>query len=209
MRKLFGIIEEVQSEINGKIQIVGGFPGPRILAGGISQSGYLVKKIWEIAVKRIKKDKPRVDSVLILGLGGGSAAELIAKYYPGARITGLDIDPVMVDMGKKYLKLGDIENLKIVIADARSWVKKNKVKYDIILIDLFQGTKIPEEFYQEDFLEDAQKILEKDGIIAFNHLFSNLEKHDATRLLTALRNIFFGVVSVQPEANIIFICYQG
>lgn len=209
MIKLFGIIEEVQSEMNGKIQILGGLEGPRILVGGISQSGWLVKKIWESALKRIKKEKPVCASVLILGLGGGSSATLIPKYYKDAQITGLDIDPVIVDMGKKYLGLSEVQNMEVVIADARSWVKKSKEKYDLILIDLFQGTKIPDEFYQEEFLLDVQKLLKDDGIVAFNHLYSNLEKQDANRLLSTLRNVFIGIVSVQPEANIIFVCFQG
>ncbi|TSC89009.1 MAG: hypothetical protein G01um10145_718 [Microgenomates group bacterium Gr01-1014_5] len=211
MFKLFSIVEEKESPINGKIQIVRDLQGARIIVGGVSQSGWLVKSIWNKALKKISNLQSPVSNVLILGLGGGSAAELVQKYWPEAKITGVDIDPLMVEMGKKHLQLASV-NINVVIADAWEWVEtakgKKGVKYDLVLVDLFNGSKIPEKFYREKFIRSIQKILAPGGVATFNHLYSFIEKETAHKLQKKLRNIFITVNTVLPEANIIFLCFS-
>lgn len=211
MFKLFQILAEAESPINGKIQVIKTFEGVRIVAGGISQSGWLVEKVWKAALKRIKKERPNVDNVCVLGLGGGSALKLINKYWPEAKITGVDIDPVMIDFGKKFLSLEKISNLEIVNNDAERWVTegvKEKKIFDLILIDLYTGVRIPEQFKEIRFLEKIKKLLLEGGVVAFNHLYSPQEREDAHKLHGRLRQVFSAIVSIQPEANIIFIGYH-
>lgn len=211
MFKLFSIVEEKESPVSGKIQIVRDLQGARIIVGGVSQSGWLVKSIWNRALKRIKNQELEIKKVLILGLGGGSAAELVQKYWPDAKTTGVDIDPLMVEMGKKHLQLARL-NINVVIADAWEWVEtaksKKGAKYDLVLVDLFKGSKIPEKFYREKFIRALQKILAPGGVAAFNHLYSFIEKETALKLQKKLRNIFITVNTVLPEANIIFLCFS-
>ena len=57
MFKLFSIVEEKESPINGKIQIVRDLQGARIIVGGVSQSGWLVKSIWNKALKKVTSNK--------------------------------------------------------------------------------------------------------------------------------------------------------
>lgn len=212
MFKLFSIVEEKESPINGKIQIVRDFQGARIIAGGVSQSGWLVKSVWKAALKRIKSQKKEIKSVLILGLGGGSAAELVVEYWPEAKITGVDLDPLMIDMGKKYLRLGEIENLKVIVADAQKWLDetrdRKKEKYDLVLVDLFNGSKIPEKFYRDKFVDNVQKLVLPGGVVAFNHLYSFYERENSKKLQKVLRRFFATISTVLPEANIIFLCFN-
>lgn len=210
MGRFFGTIEEVQSPYNGKIQVLGGIEGPRIVSGGLSQSGWLVKKIWRSGIKRVKKYLASPTKVLILGLGGGSAAQLINEYFPEAQIKGIDIDPEMVALGKKYLRLGEIRNLEVVIADALTWVDRNKSRtYDLILVDLFNGTKIPHEFKTKKFIKAIKELTHTRGIVAFNHFYSREDKKDSEKFLNILRKVFPLVISVTPEANIIFLCFNN
>ena len=110
------ILETTKSSFNKDIKVVSTFGvGTYIQAGGITQSGGVVKTIWKTALKNIGKEK--VKSCLILGLGGGTVAGLVRKKYPLAKITGVEIDPVMVALGKKYLGL-ERHGVDIKIADA-------------------------------------------------------------------------------------------
>lgn len=212
----FGIIEERNSPHNGRIVVLGGFEGPRILVGGLSQSGWLVRKIWQAALKRALQDLPRPENVLILGLGGGSSAELVQKYCPLAMILGIDIDSEIVDLGKKYLRLDNVNNLEILITDAREWVDKQtgkstqKIpqKYDLILIDLFVGTKIPEYFKSEVFFKKVKRLLSPRGIVCCNHFYAGKDRESAHKFLQVLRNVFGKIVWVTPEANIIYLCFN-
>ncbi|TSC53454.1 MAG: Uncharacterized protein LiPW16_386, partial [Microgenomates group bacterium LiPW_16] len=79
----------------------------KIVVSGLTQSGPLAEKVWESGIKTLigeragrHKIRPfRADlsapSILILGLGGGSLAKLLNKYFPQAKITGIEIDPLM------------------------------------------------------------------------------------------------------------------
>ena len=46
--------------------------------------------------------------------------------YPHAQITGVDIDAVMLSLGKKYFGLSDIPQLSLIVADAKDFVQRSK-----------------------------------------------------------------------------------
>lgn len=207
--RLFTKLEEMESSVNGKIQVVKTFEGVRILVGGVSQSGWLVKKIWKTVLSKINKDGLVPRRVFILGLGGGSAAEVIGEFWPEASILGIDKDEKMVELGRKYLSLGKVKRLKVVIGDAQEFISKKGGQFDLILVDLYIGGKIPVRFRGIKFMQDVYDRLKPGGIAAFNHLYSQLEKKDAEVFGQRLRRVFPVVISVQPEVNIVFIGYRG
>ncbi|MBI2268142.1 MAG: fused MFS/spermidine synthase [Candidatus Blackburnbacteria bacterium] len=207
MSLFFKVLEEIDSPYNGNIRVVSNLEGVRILVGGISQSGWLVRKIWQAAIRRIAKEKESVGRVLVLGLGGGSVAELVQRQWPKSKKVGIDIDGTMVELGKKYLGLGEVQNLKAEILDARKWLRDNKnKKFDLVLVDIYKGEDIPQEFRKEGFIRDVLRVLKKDGIAAFNHLYSARERRGANEFSQKLHHVFPSVTVVTPEANIIFLC---
>ena len=83
------ILEEKESLINGKVVVVKSLGlGTHIQVEGLTQSGSVVYDVWNTTLKRIKKGNKQVDNSLILGLGGGSAAILVRKYWKNTKITG-------------------------------------------------------------------------------------------------------------------------
>ena len=156
----------VDSKFNGQIKIKKYLWETSVWVGGFEQSGPLVKAVWQKALKNVTI-APK--SVLILGLGCGVAAKLISQKFPNALITGVEIDPVMIDVGKKYFDLGKIKRLKIICEDAKVFLKKNKKKFDLILVDIYIGEKqvLPNnlKFYKK-----------KNGVILLNELKDNKNK---------------------------------
>ena len=205
------ILDKVSSPYNGNITIVKTFGSTRILVDGIAQSGSLVRKIWKKALDTIRSLKPEVEvkDILILGLGGGSVLEIIEKYWPNSQKTGVEIDQLMVDIGKKYLNLDHVRNLNTVVENAFEWVKshKGKRKFDLILVDLCIGGNVPKEFITKDFLIDLKALLKDKGIAAFNHLYFGDKKEEAANFETKLGSVFSSKIAVKPNSNIIFICY--
>lgn len=199
------VLEEKESPINGDIRVVKDLAwGVHIQANGLTQSGGVVEAIWKGTIKKIKKEKPEIKNCLILGIGGGTVGVLIRKHYPNSEIKGIDIDPIMVEMGKKYLGLNK-ENLKIEIKDAE---KLGKDKYDLIIIDLYQGREVPEKFKTDKFLKDILKHLTKNGFAVFNRLYYGEKRPEAVNFLKNLEKIFAKVDVYYPEANIMFLCYN-
>jgi len=201
------IIEEVHSPINGKIEVVKslGF-GTYIKVEGLTQSGGVVYDVWKSTLKEVKKEKPEITKSLILGLGGGSAAKLVKKYWPKAKIIGVDIDPVMIRLGKKYLGLQDIE---IRIEDADKFIRKQLlagIKYDLVLIDMYIGDKVPGKFQSDKFIEAIQKLLSEDGVAIFNRLYFGEKRPEAVKFGNRLESLFSNVDYVYPEANLMLVC---
>ena len=59
--------------------------------------------MWRKAVRRVPSTA-RIESVLLLGLGGGSAINEVHTRFPIAQIAVLEWDPVMVNLAHE-LKL--------------------------------------------------------------------------------------------------------
>ena len=76
--------------------------------------------------------------VLLLGLGGGSAARIVRALAPEARITGVEIDADVVTLARRWFDL-DALRVETVVADARAFVARTRARYDVVLEDCFVG----------------------------------------------------------------------
>ncbi len=198
------VIEEINSKINGKIKVVKSLAfGTYLQVDNLTQSGGVVYEIWKETIKEIRKQNSEIKNCLILGLGGGSAATLIQKFWPKAKITGVDIDPKIVDLGKKYLGLKGVD---IAIADAQDFVKKTKDKYDLILVDTYIGYDYPRKFESDAFLNHISTRLNKEGLAVFNRLFFDNKRSEAVKFGNKLERIFPEVEYFYPQANVMLIC---
>ena len=79
------------------------------------------------------------------------------------------------------------QNLKIINQDAALYTRNTKNKYDLILVDCYQGYKIPPVFEQEKFLKSLSKIGE---IVLINRLFWDDHKQKTLGFLRKLNNLF-------------------
>ena len=137
----------------------------RILRKGLSYIGY----------ERIRK----FDRVLVLGVAGGSVVKTLIdeRDYKG-KITGVEIDPLAVEIANKYFGLNEIKNLEIVIDDAFEFVLKTKEKYDLIIIDIFQDTVMPNFLFEDFFINRINFLLNVNGFILFNTMTLNQKDKD-------------------------------
>ena len=203
------VLKEVTSPINGKLQVIQDLAwGTYIQGGGLTQSGGILEKIWKDTLKEIRNIPIEIRNVLILGLGGGSLAALTRKNYPKARIVGIDIDPIMVDLGKKYLKLNE-NKIQFQIHDAYDFLSKYNVgntHYDLICTDLYVGEDFPEKFGRDEFIGNVKKTLSDNGIAIFNRTYYDEKRKDAKLFGERLERHFKNVKWYYPEANLMFLC---
>src|SRR3989344_2104718 len=189
------ILEEVTSPINGKIQVVRSLGlGNYIQVEGLTQSGGVVNEVWKTTLWKLKNKRTKeLKNCLILGLGGGSAAKLVRKFWPDAKITGVEIDPIMVNLGKKYLKLDAVE-VDIVIDDAYKFVANSSKliaqSYNLILVDLYIGYDVPEKFTKQDLIYLARSLLASGGVVVFNRLYFGEKRKEAEKFGEKLEKVF-------------------
>ena len=65
------------------------------------------------------------------------------------------------------------ENVSIVVDDAFEFVLKTKEKYDLIIIDIFQDTTMPNFLFENFFTKKLCSLLEVNGCILFNTMILN------------------------------------
>ena len=125
----------------------------------------LRKGLGSIGFKTILK----MEHILVLGVAGGSVIKTLTEEIKfKGRITGVEIDPEIIKIANSYFNLDKISNLEIVIDDAFEFALKTKNKYDLIIIDVFQDTRMPNFLFEEFFQNRTCFLLKDKGIILFN-----------------------------------------
>lgn len=126
--------------------------------------------------------------VLILGNASGSLSRIINTFYPDIEVTGIEIDPAITEISKKYMGLANDET-KIIHSDARAFLLSNEDKYDLVLIDTYNALDIPVHLTSVEFFELVKNHLTDEGLIGMNVL--TLDKE----LLLTMANTLSTVVT--------------
>ncbi|WP_370031436.1 spermidine synthase [Flavobacterium sp. 28YEA47A] len=109
------------------------------------------------------------EHILILGVAGGSVIKTLSEEigFKG-KITGVEIDPEVLQIANSYFGLDKIPNLEIIVDDASKYVLKDKNKYGLIIVDIFQDTTMPDFLFEDSFQKSICELLDEKGIILFN-----------------------------------------
>lgn len=129
-----------------------------------------LQRILKYGLQAIGYDKVReMDHILVLGVAGGSVFKtLIDEIKFKGTLTGVEIDPSIIEIATDHFKLKEIPRLEIVIDDAFEFVLKTSEKYDLIIIDVFQDTTMPNFLFESFFVQRICYLLKSKGSIVFN-----------------------------------------
>jgi len=106
-------------------------------------------------------------TALLLGLGAGTLAHLLTRQAPAVRITGVDIDPGIIDFARRYFDLA-LPNLEVIVADAFDYVARCTQPFDYVAVDLFRGAAFHRGVLARPFLQRLAAIAGPDGDIVIN-----------------------------------------
>lgn len=137
--------------------------------------------------------------VLILGLGGG----VIANQFINSNcdVDVIEIDPRIEKIATNLFNLD--YRVKVIIEDARRYIKNSKKKYDLIFVDTFHGESIPSHIFTREALSEMKKILDTNGVLISNfHGFTDEERGAGTAaVLKTLRNVGFKTKLLTSNIN--------
>lgn len=129
-----------------------------------------LQRILRIGLTHIGfKNVSEMQNILVLGVAGGSVIKtLVNEIKYSGKITGVEIDAEIIAIANTYFHLDQIPNLQIVIDDAFEFVLKTKEKYDLIIIDIFQDTTMPNFLFEKFFANRLGMLLNNKGFLLFN-----------------------------------------
>ncbi len=108
-----------------------------------------------------------VKNVALIGLAAGTMAQQITAGYGPIPIDGVEIDPKIVDVGRKYFNMTE-PNLNVVVQDGRYFLRTTDKKYSIIGIDAYQQPYIPFHLTTKEFFQEVDNHLAPDGVTIIN-----------------------------------------
>ena len=109
-----------------------------------------------------------VRTALVLGNAGGSTARAIAALYPAVRTDGVELDPKVTDVARRFLGLNRIPRLHVITADARAYLRSTAKRYDVIAIDAYRQPYIPFQVTTREFFTLVRSHLTPGGAVALN-----------------------------------------
>jgi spermidine synthase len=129
--------------------------------------------VWDaLAAPLLLLPPRRRRRVLVLGLGGGSAARLVRALAPAAHVVGVELDAEVLRVARRRLGL-DALGLEVVRADAREYLAAGRPRFDAILEDVFvgrgRGVRKP-DWLPEPGLALAARRVAPGGILVSNAL---------------------------------------
>ncbi len=113
------------------------------VAGGThatwSRNRVLTGYIWDaLTAAVLLQPNPKNKRILVLGFGGGTVVRQILHFLPDAKVTAIEIDPMMIELARTYM---DTKSLRaqILLGDGYAFAAKSPPIYDVVLDDIFLG----------------------------------------------------------------------
>src|SRR6266852_4612950 len=109
----------------------------------------------------------KLHRVAIIGLAGGTIAHQFTQVYGPVPIDGVEIDPAIVKVGRKYFAMNE-SNLHVSEQDGRTFLETTHAHYDLVAIDAFQQPYIPFQLTTREFFITIRAHLSATGVVALN-----------------------------------------
>ena len=111
-----------------------------------------------------EKDAPM--DVLILGMGTGTYATQLNRYFGEMNVIGVEIDEDITSLARDYFELP--ESVPVVTYDGRAYLHAADAKYDVIMVDAYQDITIPFQMASTEFFEEVRTHLKDGGVMIVN-----------------------------------------
>jgi spermidine synthase len=110
-------------------------------------------------------DRP-ARNLLLVGLGGGTIVSFLARHLPELEQQSVEIDPLVVQLARKYFALPDKGEIRTAIGDGRQFLRSNKGSYDVIMLDAYKVGGIPFHLTTVEFMRLVKERTAAGGVVA-------------------------------------------
>ena len=139
-------------------------------------------------------------SIMILGMGSGTYASYCAKYFPGARIQGAEIDEKIAAIASEYFGLPD--SVDVAVADGRAYLTASEDLFDVIMVDAYQDITIPFQLSSVEFFQQVQSHLKPGGVMVVNLNMTSTENGSINQYLCdTMASVFRHTYTVNVARN--------
>ncbi len=108
---------------------------------------------------------PENSKALVLGLGGGSAAN---NFFYNSKfiVDAVELDGRIAKLASKYFLLSP--DVNVIVDDARHYLETTQKTYDLIFFDVFKADVQPSHLLSLECFQKAKSLLNKNGLVIIN-----------------------------------------
>ncbi len=142
-----------------------------------------------------------VKRMAIIGLAAGTAARQATAVYHGLPIDGFEIDPRIVEVGRKYFDM-NMSNLNVHVEDGRLGLEQSPELYDIIAVDAYRPPYIPPQMTTREFFQICADRLKNKGVLTLNAASVPGDRRLINGLATTMNAVFPSVYIVDIPGSL-------
>ncbi len=183
----------------------------KLLLGGAVQSVSINSRsvhslYWGAVARLIRKYVQSPRSALFLGLGGASIQHLLRANFPSLSMVSVEIDPVVVDVSRKFFGLDNLADHKVIVANAFRVVAEPQLyglspqSFDVAVVDILQGDALPSLASSGQFLASLRALMLPGGFVVVGHSYKEDYQLNADALVRLMED-FFSDVSTEVVAG--------
>jgi spermidine synthase len=112
-------------------------------------------------------ERPTRD-MLVIGNAGGTIGRAYGRYYADVAIDGVELDPELNTVARRWFGAGDNPRMRLIAADGRPFLERTDKRYDLIVVDAYRQPYVPFYLATSEFFRLAREHLRPGGMIALN-----------------------------------------
>jgi spermidine synthase len=152
--------------------------------------------VWDaLAAPLLWLPRRQRGSVLVLGLGGGSAARLVRAVAPRARIVGVERSAEVIRAAQRWFDL-DALGVEVVHEDAQRFLGRSRAHFDVVIEDVFIGserTVRKPQWLLDTGLAAAARRLRRGGLLVANSI------DETGKVVRVMRDHFPSLLRIEVE----------
>ncbi|OIP97953.1 hypothetical protein AUK40_02200 [Candidatus Wirthbacteria bacterium CG2_30_54_11] len=129
----------------------------------------------------------------VIGAAGGTAYRMWEETSGDQfdfTFEGAEIDPVVVDLSRKYFGMDQYPNVEVSAQDGRIFLKQSKGDYDIVFLDAYRQIYMPPHLTSLEFFQLVRDRMSEDGVMIanVNAMFEGSDIYQ--RMVRTLQEVF-------------------
>jgi spermidine synthase len=114
--------------------------------------------------------RDNIEKVLLVGGGVSGMLREILKYSKVRELDYIEINPQLIRISSKYVKIPDDKRINIITADPKRWLVKCTNQYDAVILAIPDPSSfLINRFYTDEFLKILKKHLNPGAVVILSH----------------------------------------
>lgn len=201
------IVEKRPSKVSGELEVWYQNGKYVLHSPDANYSFDTLHRVFQKTFKKLQVKKRNPKTVLILGFGAGSVASILCDELSlSPEITGVELDPEVIALARKYFNIDRFEKLTIHVADAVAFAAACNLKFDLVVSDVFVDKVVPEQILSIDYVKQLMRVTAKGGMGMMNIILEKKEqciKVDSILQGLSASGVKYTIVQASPINSII------